>query len=991
MSLVEGHLGLFIEDAPAALAIFDQQMRYVHASNGWRRDFGLGDRALCGLSHYEIFPEIPDRWKELHRRGLAGEGLQAEQDRFERMDGSVQWLRWAIRPWYQAKGSIGGIVIFCEDISARVRAEEELRLSEERYRCLVQATSDIVWNGQKKEQSMDVPQWRELTGQTMDQARDHWTECIHPEDRDAIATSWLEFTHKGGTFKRQYRLRCRDGQYHWIAVNGVSLHQEDGAIREWIGTFNDITDRKLAEEALRQKEEDYRTIFEQALEGIYRSTPEGSSLTANPALARILGYESAREFVTAVTNTTTQLWANPAARQEFNKLLEEKAVVRGFECQFLRKGGDMAWVSANCRAVRDGQGKTLYYEGFIENINERKQAEELIRESEAKERARAKELETILDTIPIPVLISRDPQCEQVTRNRAAWEHLGIEATREGSKVPTSRELHHQFLWDGTPLAKGQLPMELAAATGLPVYNVATTLIREDGSKRFEIGNAAPLLDESGRVWGAVGAKIDITERVRAEEALRGSEERLRLAQEVAQIGSFDRNMLTGEVTWSSTMAGIYGLRPGQFPRNDEEYLLLIHPDDRAYVSDLLAESRKSGEGTGEWRTLWPDGTLRWITSKWRVLKDDVGKPVRSIGCHYDTTERKLIEAELQKAKDRLTEEKLYLEQEIDSQLGAREIIGSTSGLQHVMEEVAAVAPTDSNVLLLGETGTGKEVIARAIHENSKRAGKSFIKVNCAAIPSGLLESELFGAERGAFTGADTKKIGRVELADGGTLFLDEIGEILPSLQPKLLRVLQEQEFERLGGTRTLKMDFRLIAATNRDLLSEVRNNHFRSDLYYRISVFPISLPPLRERLDDISALVEHFVQKYAIRMGKTITSIPKSTMDTLLEWNWPGNIRELENFVERSVILTSGSVLAAPLGMLQEHLAHEEELRTAPATETLASVQREHIVEALRRSKGRIGGPEGAAARLGLKRTTLQSKMKQMGIDPQKICPRNG
>lgn len=597
MSFVEIPFPLFVEEAPAAVAMFDREMRYLHASAGWRRAYGLGDAELRGLSHYEVFPEIPDRWKELHHRGLAGEVLQAEQDRFERMDGSVQWLRWAIRPWYETKGSIGGIVIFSEDI----------------------------------------------------------------------------------------------------------------------------------------------------------------------------------------------------------------------------------------------------------------------------------------------------------------------------------------------------------------------------------------------------------TDRLRVEEALRGNEERLRLAQEVAQIGSFDRNLVTGEVTWSSTLAAIYGLRPGQFPRNDEEYLQMIHPEDRAYVSGLLTESRKSGEGTGEWRALWPDGTLRWVASKWRVLKDAAGNPVRSIGCHYDITERKVIEAELREAKERLTEEKLYLEQEIDSQLGAKQIIGSGTGLKHVMEEVSAVAPTNSTVLLLGETGTGKEVIARAIHDSSQRAGRSFIKVNCAAIPSGLLESELFGVERGAFTGAVTRKIGRIELADGGTLFLDEIGEILPSLQPKLLRVLQEQEFERLGGTRTLKVDFRLIAATNRDLPADVRNNHFRSDLYYRLSVFPIFLPPLRDRIDDLPALIEHFVQKYANRMGKSITSIPKSTMNKLLQWNWPGNIRELENFIERSVILTTGSVLSAPIGTLRVYHPDEEDAETAPANETLASVQRERILEALRLSRGRISGPEGAAARLGLKRTTLQSKMKQMGIDRQAMISPDG
>lgn len=985
MSGTEPSLGLFIDTAPATLAMFDRGMRYLHASNGWRSDFGLGGRDLRGLSHYEIFPEIPDRWKEIHRRTLAGETLSEDRDRFERLDGSVQWLKWLVRPWYETDRTIGGIVIFSEDITDRVLIEDELRHSEQRYRCLIESTSNIVWHCRRIGDRIDVPQWCELTGQTPEQADSNWQDCIHPDDRNQAVAAWRQFIEQGGIFKNLYRLRFRDGEYHWVAVNGVSLSESDGTIREWIGTFNDITDRKRSEEALRQKEEEYRSIFEQALEGIYRTTPQGKSLAANPALAKILGYASPDEFVTSITDTLGQMWVDQTARQRLAELMERGEVVRGFECQFIRKNGEKAWVSVNGRAVRDTAGKTLYYEGFIEDIHDRKTAEQKLRESEARERARAQQLETILNTIPVPVLIAHDPECRKITRNRAAWEQLGIKPSQsDNGSSGISRELRHRFLQDGTPIAKGQLPIERAAASGQPVYNVATTMIREDGSKRHEIGNAAPLVDEHGSVWGAVGARVDITERVRAEEALRSSEERLRLAQEVAQIGSFDWNLVTGEVNWSSTLAAIYGLRPGQFPRRYDEYIQLIHPEDRAYVAELLKESNETGEGSGEWRALWPDGDVRWISSKWRVLKDSTGTPVRSIGCLYDITNRKLIEAELRKAKERLTEEKLYLEQEIDCRIGAKELIGSGSGLKRVMEDLAAVAPTDSTVLLLGETGTGKEVIARTIHENSKRAGKSFIKVNCAAIPSGLLESELFGAERGAFTGAVARKIGRIELADGGTLFLDEIGEILPSLQPKLLRVLQEQEFERLGGTRTLKVDFRLIAATNRDLLQEVQASQFRSDLYYRLSVFPIMLPPLRDRIDDIPALVEHFVQKYSMRMGKKIISIPKSTLSALQNWKWPGNIRELENFIERSVILTNGSVLSAPLGMLDPQDGVESE-GTDVSIATLANVQRQHILEALRCSKGRVSGPGGAAARLGLKRTTLQSKMKQMGIDPHR------
>jgi formate hydrogenlyase transcriptional activator len=281
-------------------------------------------------------------------------------------------------------------------------------------------------------------------------------------------------------------------------------------------------------------------------------------------------------------------------------------------------------------------------------------------------------------------------------------------------------------------------------------------------------------------------------------------------------------------------------------------------------------------------------------------------------------------------------------------------------------------------VLLLGETGTGKELLARALHRMSRRANSSFIKLNCAAIPSGLLESELFGHEKGAFTGAVARKVGRLELADGGTLFLDEIGEIPIDLQPKLLRVLQDQEFERLGGVKTLKVDFRLLAATNRDLLKSVKAREFRSDLYYRLNVFPIVIPPLRERREDIRPLVEYFVHHFAQRMKKTISSIPTRTMEVLVRWNWPGNIRELENFLERSVILTPGSVLQAPLTELEAQLDEG-----GGYMGTLQEKERDSILQALRDCQGRLGGADGAAARLGLKRTTLQSKLVRMGIRP--------
>jgi DNA-binding NtrC family response regulator len=314
------------------------------------------------------------------------------------------------------------------------------------------------------------------------------------------------------------------------------------------------------------------------------------------------------------------------------------------------------------------------------------------------------------------------------------------------------------------------------------------------------------------------------------------------------------------------------------------------------------------------------------------------------------------------------------------SQINFSEIVGQSATLQRALEEVETVAPTDSTVLICGETGTGKELIARAIHHLSLRRSNAFVKLNCAAIPTGLLESELFGHEKGAFTGAIAQRIGRFELANRGTIFLDEIGDIPLELQPKLLRVLQEREFERLGSTRTIRTDARLIAATNVNLAERVNDKRFRSDLYYRLNVFPILIPPLRERREDIPMLVHHFVQKYARRMNKQIDTIPATGMRALSDYPWPGNVRELENFIERSVILSDGSTLELPLAELgQEKISSSLISENAP--NVLKDVEREHILRTLKDTNWRIGGSEGAAARLGMKRTTLQSLVKRLGI----------
>ena len=396
-------------------------------------------------------------------------------------------------------------------------------------------------------------------------------------------------------------------------------------------------------------------------------------------------------------------------------------------------------------------------------------------------------------------------------------------------------------------------------------------------------------------------------------------------------------------------------------------------------------------------------------TSEASFTPQDIEFLTQAAGQIAIAIENALTFQEVSELRDKLAQEKLYLEEEIRSEMGFEQIIGNSTALKHVLELVNTVAPSDSTVLLLGETGTGKELIARAVHEHSRRKDRTFVKLNCAAIPTGLLESELFGHEKGAFTGAIAQKIGRLELADQGTLFLDEVGDIPTEIQPKLLRALQEREFERLGSTHTRKVNVRLIAATNRDLEKMVVAREFRSDLYYRLNVFPIRIPPLRDRREDIPPLVTYFVQKFAKQMQKKIEAIPAAIMRGLTAWDWPGNIRELENFIERAVLLTRGKTLDAPLSDLRRMTGAEPTHSPAqPAEDEIAQIvrktisaldghratvdehtnkQREEIVHALTESKGRVGGADGAAARMGINRTTLLSRMKKFGIDARRYA----
>ena len=876
----------------------------------------------------------------------------------------------------------------------------DLKANEDWYRDLVERSQDLLCVHDLEGRLLSVnPVPARLLGYSVE-------EMLRKPMRDFIAPEFLE------QFDAYLREIERSGKSHGL----LAVVTRTGEQRIWEyhntlrtegvekpvvrGVAHDVTERVRAEKALRATNEQlmntarereqtlrelslFRTLLDQSNDAIEVVDPETLRfLDVNERACVDLGYN--REELLAMTVYDIDPNVSDASRMLGLQRLRESGFFM-MKSVHRRKSGTTFPVEVNMRLAHLDRE---YVVAVARDISERKRAEEALRDSEARERAKAKELETVLDAIPVPVFIAHDADCRVITGNRAACEKFRVLAGGNFSKsaAPAERPAF-RLMQGGREIPADLLPMQRAASTGEQEPACEWTIVFDDGSEREVMSNAVPLLDEAGNPRGAVAAAIDLTEQKLAERALRESERRFRAVYERSPLGIALIEAPAGKfVQVNPKYCEIVGRSQEELRQTDIRGI--THPDDIAktdkYLRQMAGDEQSSGEI--EKRYIRPDGSVRWVRILVVSMRSEGETRRLQMGLVQDITERKRAEEEVAtlvqevcEAKRKLTEEKLYLEREIDTEMGFGEIIGQSKALQSVMENVARVAASDATVLLLGETGTGKELVARAVHRLSQRAHNSFIKLNCAAIPSGLLESELFGNERGAFTGAASRKIGRLELADKGTLFLDEIGEISLSLQPKLLRVLQDQEFERLGGNDTLKVDFRLIAATNRNLADSVRESEFRSDLYYRLNVFPVRVPPLRERREDIQLLVEHFVHKFAQRMKKSITSIPTKTMHTLKTWEWPGNIRELENFIERSVILTQGSVLVSPLSELKSTPAEEK-----TKNESLEAAEREHILRALRESHGQIGGTKGAAMRLGLKRTTLQSKLKHLGIDPR-------
>jgi formate hydrogenlyase transcriptional activator len=577
----------------------------------------------------------------------------------------------------------------------------------------------------------------------------------------------------------------------------------------------------------------------------------------------------------------------------------------------------------------------------------------------------AARLQTVIDTVP-SFLWTSLPDGSKEYLNKRWYEYTGLSLEQGkgwGWKVVVHPDDLDRLVREWLALVDARKPGELE-----------TRIRRYDGEYRWFLIRIVPQLDAEGQVLRWFGSNTDIEDRKRAEKKLLEDERELRritdaIPQTIVVQDPSGRLLYANQAVLDYTGLTMQDVVTSDFRAR------IFHPEDL----ERLREERQAALARGlpfeiEQRARRKDGHYRWFLIRYNPFRDEQGRLVRWYATGTDIDDRK-------RAEDRTRNENVALREDIVRTSMFEEIVGSSEPLRQVMVQVSKVAPTDSTVLVLGETGTGKELIARAIHNRSKRSNRAFIRVNCAVIPPSLIASELFGHERGSFTGATQRRLGRFESADGGTIFLDEVGDLPPETQVALLRVLQEREFERVGGSQTVSVDVRVIAATNRDLTSAVAEGTFRQDLFYRLNVVPIRLPALRERIGDISLLVGYLIDRYAQKAGKKIRHIDKKSMELFHAYDWPGNIRELQNVVERAVILSDGETFFVDEAWLTR-ATPKSAASSVPLVANLVEHEREMLEAALRESEGVVGGPTGAAVKLGIPRQTLESKIRKLGIN---------
>ena len=851
-------------------------------------------------------------------------------------------------------------------------------------------------------------QWFEYTRLSPDKTLGWgWKAALHPDDLERVTDRWRTLLASGQPGAMEARMRRGSGEYRWFLIQVEPARNDLGEIVKWYATNTDIEDLKRAESLHAAEKRAVEMIADGAgMTDVLNHLCANIDIHVSPSVTTVLlmdpygkrlwqtaGPQVPREWISVISPVPVAMEAGLCGTAAF---LKERVIVADvatdpnwpdeYRDLAIRNGIRAAWSQPlltkdhqvlgtfavycpDSRVPSDAELALVEGASHIARIAiERQRSQEALKSALDEIRGSEAKLRRVIDTIPTLAWCNLSDGSNEFLNKR--WhDYTGL-----------SHEDSHGWGWQ-TAFHPEDLPpwmekwRELLASG--ESGEIEARLRRHDGRFRWFLIRVEPLRDETGKIVRWYGTGTDIEDRKQAEDKLRQDERELRrITDAIAQtIVVQDPNgipIYANQAVIDYTGLNIEDVLTSDFRAR------IFHPDDL----ERLREQRKVALSRGlpfeiEQRARRKDGQYHWFLIRYNPFRDEQGRLVRWYATGMDIDDRR-------RAEDRTRNENVALREEIDRASMFEEIVGSSSAIRGVLAQVAKVAPTDSTVPILGETGTGKELIARAIHKRSNRSARAFIRVNCGAIASSLIASELFGHEKGAFTGALQRRIGRFEAADGGTIFLDEIGDLPVEMQSALLRVLQEHEFERVGSSHPIAVDVRVLAATNRDLRSAVDGGRLREDLFYRINVFPVRLPPLRERADDIPLLVEYLVARYAEKAGKKFRAVASKTIELFRAYRWPGNIRELQNVIERAVVLCDADTFSVDESwMTQEYAVSGPAVSLVP---TLIDRERQLIEAALAQTKGRISGPKGAAAKLGVPRQTLDARITSLGIDKHRF-----
>jgi formate hydrogenlyase transcriptional activator len=975
---------LLVDSIPALIHTATPDGYLDYFNKPWLEYFGVTLDKVAGWNWTAyVHPEDVDGIVAKWRACLATGEVFEYETRVRTANGEYRWMFHRKVPLRDANGNIVKWYGSSLDIDERKTAEEQLRRNAEE----LQTSEFYLAEGQRLGHmgswafnpngfyywSPELFRMHGLDPASKPPSVQEYLDCVHPQDRESMAEIIKQILTNDTPFDATKRIVRPDGEVRHIRCVGVPLvdHQN---LKKYVGSAIDVTEHELLTRDLHRREAYLAEAQRLSHTGSWAWNVRTGALFWSPEIFRIYGY-SPQE-------------TGPAWQQFLERVHpEDRAqIVQRAKIETTRK----EWVDSV------GDFRIVLPDGTIKHLHSvahpAKDSSDEITEI----------IGTVMDVTEHELLTQELRRREAYLAGAQRLSHTGSFGWKpDTGEIVWSDETYRIFEYDRSlkPTIDSVIqrvhPEDRAdfkevinhAFVGAPDFEHAYRLLLPDGRVKHVHAIADVLEDASGN-REFVGAVTDITERKTAEGKIREQEMELRqmldlAPQYVAVFGPGGERLYANRIAldhigltlqeWQQTPGGFFS--PGWF----------IHPDDRERAARTYFDSARSGGSAYELelRVQAADRSYRWFLVRFNPVRDEQGHIMRWYVASTDIDERK-------RAEERVLHENVALREEIDKASMFEEIVGTSPALRTVLSRISKVAPSNSTVLITGETGTGKELVARAIHRRSDRRSRAFVSVNCAAIPRDLIASELFGHEKGAFTGATQQRLGRFELANGGTIFLDEVGDLPPETQIALLRVLQEHEFERVGGTRPIRADVRVIAATNRDLQAAIGARTFRNDLFYRLHVFPIEIPALRERKEDIPLLVEYFIDRYARKAGKHFRSVEKRTLQVLQSYPWPGNIRELQNVIERSLIVCETASFSVDESWLSQSPDRKAESQLF-LSEKVAAQEKEIIEAALRESQGRVFGPSGAAVKLGMPRSTLESKIRSLKIDKNRFKTPSG